>query len=126
MADRKQEDRGRQASGENFEQEYGAEASQYVESAVRRYKEGTLRTSGGEKVTSRDQAVAIGLSEAREQGIQVPEREGQSGGQGGRWQGDTTERQPGGGSERQSPGRGGEQRRTSGREGRQDDRQSME
>jgi hypothetical protein len=123
MADKKQQGRSpqegqepQQASGSDMEREFGPEAGQYVESAVRRYKEGTLRTSAGEKVTSRDQAIAIGLSEAQEQGIQVPERAGQSGGRSGRWQGDTKAT---GGSqgERQSPGRGGEQQRASGRDG---------
>jgi hypothetical protein len=54
---------------------YGKAASEYVESAMRRRKRGTLRSGGsGKKVTSRKQAIAIGLSEAREKGAKVPSR----------------------------------------------------
>jgi len=35
-------------------------------------KEGKLKTGSGKKVTSRKQAIAIGLSEAREKGAKVP------------------------------------------------------
>jgi hypothetical protein len=52
---------------------YGKAASKRVESAMRRRKKGTLRSGGsGKKVTSRKQAIAIGLSEAREKGAKVP------------------------------------------------------
>ncbi|MGE0814001.1 MAG: DUF6496 domain-containing protein [Vicinamibacterales bacterium] len=51
---------------------YGGKASKAVESAMRRRKKGTLRSSSGRKVTSRSQAIAIGLSEAREKGADVP------------------------------------------------------
>jgi hypothetical protein len=52
---------------------YSKKAGKTVESAMRRKKKGTL-TSGrsGKKVTSRKQAIAIGLSEAREKGAKVP------------------------------------------------------
>jgi hypothetical protein len=53
---------------------YGKTASKTVASAVRRKKSGTLRSSSGQKVTSRKQAIAIGLSEAREKGAKVPAR----------------------------------------------------
>ena len=54
---------------------YGRKASKTVESAMRRRKRGTL-TSGrsGKKVTSRKQAIAIGLSEARKKGAKVPRK----------------------------------------------------
>ena len=55
---------------------YGETASKTVASAMRRRKRGTLRSSAGEKVTSREQAVAIGLSEARRKGGKVPARTG--------------------------------------------------
>jgi hypothetical protein len=55
---------------------YSDKASDMVESAMRRRKRGTLRSSTGAKVTSRDQAVAIGLSEAREKGARVPAKAG--------------------------------------------------
>jgi hypothetical protein len=53
---------------------YGRAASKRVESAVRRKKKGTLKSGSGRKVTSRKQAIAIGLSEAREKGAKVPSR----------------------------------------------------
>lgn len=54
---------------------YGRGASKSVKSAMRRRKRGTL-TSGrsGRKVTSRKQAIAIGLSEARKKGARVPRK----------------------------------------------------
>jgi hypothetical protein len=51
---------------------YGKSASKNVESAMRRRKKGTLKSSSGRKVTSRKQAIAIGLNEAREKGAKVP------------------------------------------------------
>jgi hypothetical protein len=53
---------------------YGKAASKRVASAVRRKKKGTLKSGSGRKVTSRKQAIAIGLSEAREKGAKVPRR----------------------------------------------------
>lgn len=52
---------------------YGAKASEKVEEALHERKEGTLKSgSSGQKVTSRKQAIAIGLSEARKEGGKVP------------------------------------------------------
>ena len=54
---------------------YGPKAGKMVESAMRRLKSGTLRSGRGGRggrVTSRKQAVAIGLSEARAKGAKVP------------------------------------------------------
>ena len=51
---------------------YGKAASKRVESAVRRQKKGTLKSGSGGTVRSRKQAIAIGLSEAREKGGKVP------------------------------------------------------
>jgi hypothetical protein len=56
---------------------YGKAAGKSVASAVRREKKGTLRSGKGGrggKVTSRKQAIAIGLSEARERGAKVPKK----------------------------------------------------
>jgi hypothetical protein len=53
---------------------YGKAASKTVESAMRRKKKGTLKSGSGRRVTSRKQAIAIGLSEAREKGAKVPSR----------------------------------------------------
>lgn len=53
---------------------YGKKAGKTVESAMRRRKKGTLKSGSGRKVKSRKQAIAIGLSEAREKGAKVPKR----------------------------------------------------
>ncbi len=54
---------------------YGAKAQEMVEKAVHRQKLGTLKSgTSGKKVTSRKQAIAIGLSEARKAGGKVPTR----------------------------------------------------
>ena len=53
---------------------YGKAASKRVKSAMHRRKRGTLKSGSGRKVTSRKQAIAIGLSEAREKGGKVPRR----------------------------------------------------
>jgi hypothetical protein len=51
---------------------YGKAAEKSVKSALHRKKTGTLKSSSGRKVTSRKQAIAIGLSEARAKGAKVP------------------------------------------------------
>ena len=54
---------------------YGKKASQKVKRAMHERKEGTLRSGrSGKKVTSRKQAIAIGLSEARREGAKVPKK----------------------------------------------------
>ena len=56
---------------------YGKKASEKVEEAMHERKEGTLKSGrSGKKVTSRRQAIAIGLSEARKEGGKVPPPEG--------------------------------------------------
>jgi hypothetical protein len=56
-------------------QKYGKKAQEKVERAMHERKAGTLRSgSSGKKVTSRKQAIAIGLSEARRAGGKVPSR----------------------------------------------------
>jgi hypothetical protein len=53
---------------------YGKSAQKRVKSAMHRRKKGTLKSSSGQKVTSRKQAIAIGLSEARSKGGKVPRK----------------------------------------------------
>jgi len=54
---------------------YSKKASKKVEKVMRERKRGTLRSGrSGKKVTSRKQAIAIGLSEARQAGAKVPKR----------------------------------------------------
>ena len=55
---------------------YGKSASKNVKSAMRRRKRGTLKSGSGQTVKSRKQAIAIGLSEAREKGAKVPAKKG--------------------------------------------------
>lgn len=55
---------------------FGPKAQEKVEEAVHEMKEGKLRSGrSGKKVTSRKQAVAIGLSEARKEGGKVPDQD---------------------------------------------------
>src|SRR5215212_4202982 len=52
---------------------YGKKASDKVEDAMHERKHGTLKSGrSGKKVTSKKQAIAIGLSEARKEGGKVP------------------------------------------------------
>jgi hypothetical protein len=54
---------------------YGPKAQTKVKKAMDEYKKGTLKSGkSGKKVTSRKQAVAIGLSEARKSGAKVPNK----------------------------------------------------
>jgi hypothetical protein len=55
---------------------YGKKAGEKVEKAMHERKHGTLRSGSGKKVTSRKQAIAIGLSEAREAGGKMPKKKG--------------------------------------------------
>jgi len=51
---------------------YSKKAQRLIGSAVRRMKKGTLKSSSGDKVTNPKQALAIGISEAKEKGYKVP------------------------------------------------------
>jgi uncharacterized protein DUF6496 len=54
---------------------YGKKAGEKVERAMHERKRGTLKSGrSGRRVTSRKQAIAIGLSEARDSGAKVPKR----------------------------------------------------
>ena len=58
---------------------YGKKASEKVERAMHERKRGELKSGrSGKKVTSRKQAIAIGLSEARRSGAKVPRKKGSS------------------------------------------------
>ena len=74
MALRKKSSSGRKSSParkSSSSRKTSKSASKDVESAMRRRKRGTLRSGSGKKVTSRKQAIAIGLSEARKKGKKV-------------------------------------------------------
>lgn len=53
---------------------YSEKAQEKVEKVMHEFKEGKLKSSSGQKVKSRKQAVAIGISEAREEGLKVPKQ----------------------------------------------------
>jgi hypothetical protein len=54
---------------------YSKKASEEVEKAIRKQKKGSLKSGkSGKKVTSRKQAVVIGLSEARKKGAKAPKK----------------------------------------------------
>ena len=57
---------------------YGKKASEKVEENMHELKRGTLKSSSGQKVKSRKQAIAIGLSEARAAGGKVPSKKSSS------------------------------------------------
>ena len=57
---------------------YGKKASEKVEQAMHERKKGTLKSGSGKKVTSKKQAIAIGLSEARKAGGKVPKKKAAS------------------------------------------------
>ena len=53
---------------------YSKKASEKVGDVMHEFKEGKLKSSSGDKVTNRKQAVAIGISEAKEKGLKAPEK----------------------------------------------------
>jgi hypothetical protein len=54
---------------------YSKKAGEKVEKVMHEKKKGTLKSGrSGKKVTSRKQAIAIGLSEARKEGAKVPKK----------------------------------------------------
>ena len=57
---------------------YSKKAGEKIEKVMREKKRGTLKSGSGKKVTSRKQAIAIGISEARKAGAKVPKKKGTS------------------------------------------------
>jgi hypothetical protein len=57
---------------------YSKKAEKTVARAARKMKRGELRSSSGDKVTNPKQAIAIGISEAREKGYKVPPKKKKS------------------------------------------------
>lgn len=53
---------------------YSKKAQDKIGDVMKEFKEGKLKSSSGDKVTSKKQAVAIGISEAREKGLKVPKK----------------------------------------------------
>jgi hypothetical protein len=69
-----QKNRQEDSMAKKRKRKYSPGASRDVEREMRRYKKGTLRSGRGGKVKSRKQAIAIGLSEARQEGKRVPRK----------------------------------------------------
>ncbi len=55
-----------------MKRKYSEKAQEKIGEVMREFKKGKLKSSSGKKVTDRKQAVAIGISEAREAGYKVP------------------------------------------------------
>lgn len=53
---------------------YSEKAQEKVGETMHEMKEGKLKSGSGKKVTSKKQAIAIGLSEARKEGAKVPKK----------------------------------------------------
>ncbi|MBB6372361.1 DUF6496 domain-containing protein [Chryseobacterium shigense] len=53
---------------------YSEKAQDKVGKVMHEFKEGKLESSTGKKVTDRKQAIAIGISEAREKGLKLPKK----------------------------------------------------
>ena len=63
------------AKKKSSRRKYGPKAQSKVKSAMRERKRGTLKSGrSGKKVTSKKQAIAIGLSQARRRGAKVPKK----------------------------------------------------
>jgi len=58
----------------NIMAKYSEKAGEKVEKTMHEMNEGTLKSGSGQKVTSKKQAVAIGLSEARKEGAKLPKK----------------------------------------------------
>ena len=54
--------------------QYSKKSQEKVEKSMHEMHEGKLKSGSGKKVTSKKQAVAIGLSEARKEGAKVPKK----------------------------------------------------
>ena len=59
---------------------YGKKAGEKVKKAMHERKRGQLKSGSGRKVKSREQAIAIGLAEARREGGKVPKKKSSGGG----------------------------------------------
>lgn len=57
-----------------MEKKYSTTAQNKIGKVMKEFKEGKLNSSSGDKVKNRKQAIAIGISEAKEQGLKVPKK----------------------------------------------------
>ena len=66
--------RGFHMAKKKKKRKYGPKAQSEVEKAVKKQKQGRLKSGKGGKAKSRKQAIAIGLSKARKKGAKVPKK----------------------------------------------------
>jgi Family of unknown function (DUF6496) len=57
-----------------MEKKYSTNAQKKIGNVMKEFKEGKLKSSSGDKVKDRKQAIAIGISEAKEKGLKVPKK----------------------------------------------------
>lgn len=53
---------------------YSEAASRKIGKTMKEFEKGKLKSNSGEKVTNRKQAIAIGISEAKQAGLKVPKK----------------------------------------------------
>lgn len=58
---------------------YSEKAAEKIGEVMKEFKDGQLKSSSGEKVTNRKQALAIGISEAEQDGLKVPKKPAKEG-----------------------------------------------
>lgn len=58
----------------NMPRRYSRKSQEEVKSAMHKFKRGKLKSSSGRKVKNPKQAIAIGLSEARQKGAKIPSK----------------------------------------------------
>ncbi len=56
------------------QRKYSKAAQEKIGEVMHEFKEGNLKSSSGKKVTNRKQAIAIGISEAQQEGLKVPKK----------------------------------------------------
>jgi len=61
-------------SAKKSARKYSPAAGKQLETEMREFKQGKLKSGSGQKVTNPKQAIAIGLSEARKKGAKVPKK----------------------------------------------------
>ena len=57
-----------------WKKKYSTTTQKKIGKVMKEFKEGKLKSSSGDKVKDRKQAIAIGISEAKEQGLKVPKK----------------------------------------------------
>ena len=66
---------GKEKKTKNPTNQYSEKAEEKIAEVMKEFKEGTLKSSSGDTVENREQAIAIGISEARRKGYKTPPEE---------------------------------------------------